>query len=214
MAKAIVRRDKEKTKQKLINAVGKLLKKEGFQGIKINKVAETAGVGKKLIYDYFKGLNGLIKAYLSQVDFWNKEQWNFQKDTNDFTTHISKEMMFSLMKNDFEYLDKSTEMQKIILWGISEKNKSINSLIEEREEFGRKVFKLTDKDFQGSDIDFRAINAIFVSAIYYMVLHAKSNGITICEIDVSTNEGKERVFNMMEQIFNWCYQEKNSNPNN
>jgi len=207
VVKKIVRRDKEKTKQKLINAVGRLLRKEGFHAIKINKVAETAGVGKKLIYDYFNGLNGLIKAYLTQVDFWNKEQEYFQKDTNNFTSNISKEMMFSLMKNDFEYLEKSIEIQKIILWGISVKNKTINALIEQREEFGKNVFKLTDKDFDGSSVDFRAINAIFVSAIYYMVLHAKTNGVTLCEIDVATEEGKQRIFNTMRQIFDWSYEE-------
>ena len=51
MAKGIIIRNKEKTKQKLINAVGKLLRKEGFHAIKINRIAETAGVGKQLIYN-------------------------------------------------------------------------------------------------------------------------------------------------------------------
>ncbi|MFT3903250.1 MAG: TetR/AcrR family transcriptional regulator [Niabella sp.] len=205
MAKTIVKRNKEKTKQKLINAVGKVLRKEGFQGVGVNKVADTAGVGKKLIYDYFQDMNGLIKAYLNQVDFWNQKQEGLQDEA---LGHISKDDIFSLLKDDFEYLNKSVEMQKIILWGISEKNKTINKLVEQREEFGEKVFAITDKDFKGSSVDFRAVNAIFVGAIYYMVLHAKTNDATMCGIDFNTGEGRKRIFDTMKQIFDWCYDKK------
>ncbi|WP_300601968.1 TetR/AcrR family transcriptional regulator [Niabella sp.] len=206
MTTTIIKRNKEKTKQKLIKAVGKILRKDGFQAIKINKVAETAGVGKKLIYDYFESLDGLIKAYLNQVDFWKQEQAVFDEDTMDFFGHSPNEALFELLKNNFEYLEKSVEMQKIILWGISEKNKSMQNLIEEREEFGENIFKLMAKPLKGSDVDFRAVNAILVSAIYYMTLHAKTNGVTVCGIDLARKEGKERIFNTMKLFINFCCQ--------
>lgn len=208
MAKSIIIRNKEITKQKLINAVGKLLRKEGFHAIKINRIAETAGVGKQLIYNYFNGIEGLIKAYLDQVDFWNQRKKDFNENAYNLTSSISKESMFSLLKDDFLYLEKSVEMQKVILWGISEKNTALEKLIEEREEFGKAIFQLTDKDFKGTDIDFRAMNTILVSAIYYMVLHTKTSGVTMCEIDLTTEEGKSRVFKAVNQILEWCYLEK------
>lgn len=207
MAKSIITRNKEKTKQKLINAVGRILRKEGFHALKINRIAETAGVGKQLIYNYFNGVDGLIKAYLDQVDFWKQRKKNFNENTSTLTSSISKESMFSLLKDDFLYLEKSIEMQKVILWGISEKNTTLEKLIEEREEFGKLIFQLTDKDFKGTDIDFRAINTILVSAIYYMVLHTKTSGVKMCEIDLATEEGKSRVFKAVSQILEWCYLE-------
>lgn len=39
--------NKERTKSKLIKAVGQILAKEGYQNIRVNKVAEKAGVAKK-----------------------------------------------------------------------------------------------------------------------------------------------------------------------
>lgn len=210
MAKTIVRRDKEKTKQKILNAVGKILRKEGYHAIKINKIAETAGVGKPLIYQYFNGLNGLIKAYLTKVDFWNHQREKFANSTLANTGSISKEIILSLLKEDFEYLERSEEMQKVILWGISEKNKTLKTLIEEREAFGKDIFELVDKDFAGTNVDFRAVNAILVAATYYMVLHAKTNGVNMCEIDVGSKEGKQRIFNTFEQILDRCYRERKS----
>ncbi|MCH5685732.1 TetR/AcrR family transcriptional regulator [Niabella sp. W65] len=39
-------RSKEKSKQKLLNAVGKLLKTKGYTGLKVNDIAATAGLDK------------------------------------------------------------------------------------------------------------------------------------------------------------------------
>ena len=110
--------DKERTKAKLINAVGKILVKEGFQSIRVNKVAEVAGVAKKAIYEYFGGLNGLIQTYLEQIDFWKIEQRKLELEKKPLP-EISKDFMVELLKDDFNYFFKSTEMQKIVLWGIS-----------------------------------------------------------------------------------------------
>lgn len=48
--------------------------------------------------------------------------------------------------------------------------------------------------------DFRAIEAILVSGIYYLVLHAKNNGSTFCEVDINREEDKERIKNAFSYI--------------
>lgn len=96
-------------------------------------------------------------------------------------------------------------MQKIILWGISERNPILREISENREDFGKSVFKLADKTFGNSSVDFRAVNAILVSAICYMLLHAKVNGSTICEIDLSTSADQKRIFDTIEGFINWSY---------
>lgn len=207
MAKQVRIRDKERTKQRLITTVGKILSKEGYGELKVNKIASVSGVNKKLIYDNFGTLDGLIKAYLMQVDFWKIEELKMEDSNHQIVSEITKDFMYNLLKSDFEYFAKSTEMQKIVLWGISEKNKTIRALTDEREELGKKVFQKSDKIFKNSSINFRAVVAILISAIYYMVLHAKTNGSTVCEIDLSTDEGKEQVLAAMSKILDWTYQE-------
>lgn len=206
MEKKIRIRDKERSKQKLINTVGKILKNEGYNELKINKIASISGVNKKLIYDNFGTLDGLIKAYLEQVDFWKIEEKRIETPDHKIAAAITKDFMFNLLKGDFEYFDKSKEMQKIVLWGISEKNKLVRAITEEREDLGKKVFEKSDELFKNREVDFRATIAIFVSAIYYMVLHAKTNGSAICEVDLSTEEGKARVLRSMSQLLGWTYE--------
>ncbi len=206
MAKKVKIRDKERTKSKLLKAVGSILSREGHNALKINRISAVSGINKKLIYDYYKGVDGLIMAYLQQVDFWKIESEKYALNKKEqLPLDVSKSAIFSILKNDFEYLENSPEMQRIILWGISEKNKTIRTLTDEREAFGKIIFKESDKKFKKSPIDFRALNAIFVSAIYYIVLHGHTNGSTICEIDVTSLKGKERILNCIEDILDWAY---------
>ena len=63
-------RNKEWTKQKLLAAVGKILKNDGFTGLNVSKVALKAEVDRKLVYDYFGSMEGLVKEYLNNSDFY------------------------------------------------------------------------------------------------------------------------------------------------
>jgi len=56
-------RDSTKTKERLLEAVDDVLARDGFNGLGINALAREAGVDKVLIYRYFGGLSGLLKAY-------------------------------------------------------------------------------------------------------------------------------------------------------
>ena len=158
-----------------------------------------------MIYEYFGGLQGLIKAYLNQVDFWKIEEQKLDADGQPFLPLIDEQFMATLLKNDFEYLYDSPEMQKIILWGISEKNKTLRELSDERELMGERILEQTDAAFAGTAVDFRATIAILVASVYHTVLHDKVNGSTVCGIDLSTAEGKNRMIKAMERILSLTY---------
>ena len=83
-------KNKEKTKQRLIEAVGNLLRTKGFQQVKVNEVAAEAGLSKILIYRYFRDLDGLIDAYIRQKDFWISYQ--LKKDTPENIQEQIKQM--------------------------------------------------------------------------------------------------------------------------
>ena len=61
-------RNKEQTKQCLLDAVDSLVEESGYEALGINAVAAKAGVSKMLIYRYFGSLEGLIAAYIQQYE--------------------------------------------------------------------------------------------------------------------------------------------------
>ena len=53
-------KNREKTEEKILEAVGSIVESEGFEKLGINTIALKANVSKMLIYRYFGGLKGLL----------------------------------------------------------------------------------------------------------------------------------------------------------
>ena len=186
-------RNKNKSKQDLINAVGELLTTKGYSSLKVNNIAATAGLDKKLIYKYFGGTEELLDEYILNQDFWaNVTSEKIPQVINDGGKELTKLMLTS----QFDFLEKNEELQKILLWSLSEERKSLKNLIETQEKNGEMIFTtITDKFFGEKSREFRAISAIMVSGIYYLNMYAKKNGSIFCGIDLSEEEGKQEIKN-------------------
>jgi len=63
-------RDRAATRARLIEAAGKVLARDGFAALGVNRIAVEAGCDKVLIYRYFGGLEGLLRAFGESGDFW------------------------------------------------------------------------------------------------------------------------------------------------
>ncbi|MFB9052130.1 TetR/AcrR family transcriptional regulator [Formosa undariae] len=190
--------DKERSKQKLINAVGKILKTKGYTGLTATNIAKAAGLSRRLISTYFDSVDDLVETYVRNKDYWTAASGKVEDMLKDHDKRDTKKMIDEILQNQLEYFYNNTEMQKIILWEISEKSQIMYDACEERERLGSKVFALADKELEGKDI--RAVSAILVAAIYYMVLHAKSTDTLFCEIDINQPEGMQRIKNAISSI--------------
>lgn len=185
--------DKERSKQKLINAVGKVLKSKGYIRLTATNIAKAAGLSRRLITIYFDSVDDLVETYVRNKDYWisasgNTGQWIVENKGRD-----TKKIINYLLQNQLDYFYNNAEMQKLILWEISKKTKIMYEVCDDRERLGSKFFELTDKELEGKNIDIRAISALLVAGIYYLVLHAKSTDTLFCEIDINTSEGMERI---------------------
>ncbi|MEO6521348.1 MAG: TetR/AcrR family transcriptional regulator [Mucilaginibacter sp.] len=197
--------DKERSKQKLIEAVGIVIREYGYKGLTASNIAKKAGVNRRLIYFYFDNLDQLIEIYIKSKDYWvdaagNAGELIAAKKGID-TRLILEEMLI----NQLDYFSKDEEMQKMILWQISERSQVMFDVAEEREKVGKDFFDLADPFFHNTDVDLRAVTGLLVAGVYYMVLHAKSNDSLFCQIDVNTETGLTRIKNAICQILKDTY---------
>ena len=61
---------REATEAEIINAFDRLVRREGLRNVRVNAVIKEAGVGKGLLYTYFGGLPGLVKAWGEREKIW------------------------------------------------------------------------------------------------------------------------------------------------
>lgn len=207
MAKKIIKgpvRDKEKTKERLLAAVGKIIQTTGYQGLKVSAIAKEAGCDKKLIYDYYGSTEDLITEYVRQQDYWNKV--GIAPDYTP-TPEETKEFTKELVLQQYDMLRQNKELQKIILWELSEENYILRQLADEREKQGELLFQhLTDDLFKDSDVNLRAIIAILISGSYYLNLHTEVNGSTFCGIYLKTKDGREEIQQALKKIIEWTFE--------
>ncbi|MDR0262718.1 MAG: TetR/AcrR family transcriptional regulator [Sphingobacterium sp.] len=193
-------RDKERTKARMIAAVGKVIQKKGYQALNGPNIALECGLNKALIWNYFGGLDQLVEAYLTQKDFWQIGDKGVLEQMVTNPSSISIPLIEELLKSQFNTFLKDKTKQKVIHWGLGEKTKALKNIADRREMLGEELFKHVDSKFENSENDLRATLAILVSSIYYLSLQAKSTGTTFCGIDVNTEAGKERIQKTMRKI--------------
>lgn len=183
--------DKERSKRKLINAVGKVLKDKGYIGLTATNISKAAGLSRRLITMHFDSVDDLVETYVRDKDYWTEASGDVSEIIEKNAKPDVKNIIDYILQNQLDYFYNSSEMQKLILWEISEKTKIMYEVCEDRERVGSKVFELADIEFE--DIDIRAVSALLVAGIYYMVLHAKSTDTLFCGIDINQPEGMKRI---------------------
>ncbi len=174
------------------------------------RIADTAGVSKTLVYRYFGNVQELFKAYLIYKDYWISFE-DHMDDLLDANRHDSgKELAKNTLENQIEYFLHSKEMQQIIRWQITEPNDISRSVADAREQMGEQMFGIIDPYFKDSDVNFRALMAVSVAGIYFLVLNAKINGSTFCGIDLNKNEDVKEVEKAVKQLVDLAYEKVKS----
>jgi len=197
-------RNKEKSKQKFLYAVEKILHTKGFSGLKVNDIARTAGLDKKLIYNYFGGKDGLIDEYIRSQDFWsNVKDESGGAVIKDGGKKFSKDMLLS----QFDYVFKNKNIQKILLWGLLDNRRSLKKLANDREENGARLFEgITDPHFEKNAKRYRAIIALLISGIYYLDIYATTNDCTFCGLDLKSADGRSEIENAISFLIDKTYE--------
>lgn len=206
-------RDPEITKQLLVDTVGQILTEKGYQGLGVNRIAGQAGVHKKLIYWYFSSYNNLLKTYINGRDFWKPvfEKFNGlqQPEEVELPGYIS-----SIFELQFQHFLDNPEMQKLIQWQVSESHPLLKEISDDREAKGDPIARLTDPHFEDTGINFRAVLALVLGGIYYVVWHAGTNKSKVCGIDINDEKDKADFEKAIGQVITaiWKLAENQRSP--
>lgn len=198
--------------RRLVDAVGAIIKEKSYKGLGLNAVARRADVSKVLIHRYFGGLDQLVEAWVLRNDYWIAKTGEVDRQTSGKVDREElKGLVKELLKGHFNYFYQHQEMRSIILWEITERTDLLNSISQLREETGGMLLEKADPLFEGSDKSLKAVTALLVSAIYYMVLHAKKNNSTICGIDINSEAGQKEILRTIDQLVDWVFERNDGN---
>ena len=201
-------KNKELTKRKLINAVAFIFKNEGYAGLGVNKVAKLAEVNKKLIYRYFGSFERLIEAYVVETDYWMRFADHMRELNVPDDAQGMQRLLSQVLKNQFIYFLEDREMQQLILWELSAKSDLMRSIHNTREAMGAQFLEMSDTYLGKKAVNFRAIAALLVGGIYYMILHMRHNGGMFSDVNLASERGRADILNAIDQVVEMAFSAK------
>ena len=166
-------RDREATKRLLMDAVGRVLARQGFRAVKVNTVAREAGVDKVLIYRYFDGLPGLVAAFSRQGDFWPGLEELVGGEVEAFLSLPVAERMVTAARNYLRGILARPLTQEIMAWRFLEHNELTRALDDVRAVTGTRLLELVEAGGTAPDVDWQAFNAVLGAAINHLAVRVR-----------------------------------------
>jgi AcrR family transcriptional regulator len=195
-----VGRDRDQTQQSLIQAVGRILAKEGFVGLGVNAVAREAGVDKVLIYRYFDGLPKLLKAYGESGDFWPSVEEVLGPDESALRTLSLPERTATIVVSLLEALRRRPHTVEILAWEAVQQNALTDSLADIREQWSREVIARMLPDSVKDDDDLLALASLLVGGFQYLLIRSRNTKV-YGGIALNTEGGWRRIRNAALRAF-------------
>ena len=192
-------RDRLKTEQRLIDTAHELITEGGFDNLRINRLAQRSRVNKILIYRYFGGLDGLIKAYYDKY----QPIVSAPPIDLDLLEGVSIDEFFAICADyvltEFRLLRSNPQAQEVMrnnlmrgkpntsLFDVSQKEERLRVMIE-------KLGELIQSSYG------RSFAAIIVSGMTMLTFMAQDKR-TVMGIDLDTPDGWNEIEEAIRRIF-------------
>ena len=189
-------RDRERTKGKILKAVGEVIEQFGTGKVGVNLIARTAGVNKVLIYRYFESVDGLMEQYVKSGEYASTSGEEYAESIGTLPPEERNQAMTDLMVTFLRDLRERKATRDLLRWEIGT-GKSILS-----ETKNVVANRLLDKigtlpNFE----DTSGLMAFLSAGIYYLVM-VENYRPKMIDVDLSTDEGWLRIENIIERIIN------------
>jgi AcrR family transcriptional regulator len=192
-------RDKDATKERLLDAVGAILAREGFGALGINSVAHEAGVDKVLIYRYFGGMTQLLHAFGRSGDFWPSIEEVIGDDSSEMMQLPLADRWAVGLSRYAGALRRRPVTKEILAWEQVEQNELTDILREARGDWFEELMTHFPDDNGATEADLVGTILVIVGAIHYFVVLSRLR-TDFSGIVVDTDEGWRHIDTVISAI--------------
>lgn len=190
----VKKRDRERTKGKILKAVGEVIEQYGTDKVGVNLIARTAGVNKVLIYRYFESVDGLMEQYVKSGEYTSTTGDEYIENIEPTSPEDREKALTNLMLTFLNDMRQRKTTRDLLRWEIGT-GKSILSAAKNSvsTRLWEKIGDLPAfKDTKG-------LMAFLTAGIYYLVI-AEDHRPKMIDVDLNTEEGWKRIENIIEHI--------------
>lgn len=190
----VKKRDRERTKGKILKAVGEVIEQHGTEKVGVNLIARTAGVNKVLIYRYFESVDGLMEQYVKSGEYTSTMADEYIDNMNIVPPEERSKVLSELMQTFLGDLRERKATRDLLRWEIGT-GKSM--LSDARNQVATRIVEKVGElpNFK----DTSALMAFLTAGIYYMTI-ATDYREKMIDVDLHSDEGWKRIENVIDRI--------------
>ncbi|QRR02674.1 TetR/AcrR family transcriptional regulator [Dyadobacter sandarakinus] len=190
----VKKRDRERTKSKILRAVGEVIEQYGTEKVGVNLIARTAGVNKVLIYRYFESVDGLMEQYVQSGEYTSTLGTEYVDNIPPLESSNRAEALTDLMLTFLNDLRQRKATRDLLRWEIGT-GKTI--LSDARNKMARQIV-----DKIGDLPDYSDTNALvaFLSAGIYFLTISTDYREEMLDVDLHSDEGWQRIETLIKKI--------------
>jgi AcrR family transcriptional regulator len=190
----VKKRDRERTKSKILKAVGEVIEQHGTEKVGVNLIARTAGVNKVLIYRYFESVDGLMEQYVKSGEYTSTMGTEYIDNIPQLAPEERGKALTSLMHTFMKDLRERKATRDLLRWEIGT-GKSM--LSEARNQVAIRILsKIGDLPNYN---DTSALVTFLTAGIYYMTISTDYREKMI-DVDLHSDDGWKRIEQVIERI--------------
>ena len=195
-------RDRAKTETAFLDAVSRLILRDGLSGVGINALAREAGVDKVLIYRYFGDLDGLYRAYAEHGDFW----WSVEEM---LSATADAPNAAEALKRGLRHHAAAMRRRPVTLAVIAAEPANRTPLVVALEDVREKrTIELMEKEAMRrggwGDVDIAAVTALLAAAIDYLAARALKIRV-YGGVEIKTDKNWERVLAAVDAMIDGLF---------
>lgn len=202
-----IRRTKATITENIRKAAVESILKRGFSGSLVSEIIKKAKIEPVVFYNRYQNLEEFFSEFVKGYDYWFSD---VAKEANKLET--PHDQFIALIEGLQECMIEKSVMLELIRWEIAVDNDITKRTASIREMFTLPLAEKYDDLFKNSGIDFVAIATIIVSGLYYLYLHKDRS--TFCNIDMNTEEGRNRVNQAIKFLSELLFSKRNMGKEN
>ncbi|MEL6341150.1 MAG: helix-turn-helix domain-containing protein [Myxococcota bacterium] len=166
--------DRHASERRLIDAVDRLIARDGIAGVGVNAIARESGVNKSLLYRYFGSLAGLYSAYIEEMDVWPGVEEILGEDIERFRGASDAQILSDVIPRYAQALRRRPRTLELLAAELVTRNELTIEFERIREGRSDEVFQRLGEIGIGNSAALTATVALLVGAVNYLVVRARS----------------------------------------
>ena len=195
------RRTKASIEEAINKAAKELILKKGFVGVTVLDIIKKARIEPITFYNRYKNQEEFYDNFVRQFDYWFN-------DTLKIPTELyeTEEGYVQIIHKLIDATADDSVMMELLRWEICETNVVTRRSAMNREFHTLPLVKPYESLFRNSGIDITAFTTLLIAGIYYLNLHRRCS--PFCEIDMYTEEGRNRIKDAARSLLHVLYSYK------